>query len=149
MIARFDVLRRALLGALAALVCAAAAWAIDPDEQLDDPALEARARALSKTLRCVVCQSQSIDESASPLAKDLRQLVRERLLAGDTDAEARAYIVERYGDYVLLAPPVRGRTIFLWLGPLIFIGGGGAVFWTVLRRARASDGAGGGGDAAP
>ena len=112
---------------LALLVCLAmtaisGARAVEPGEILPDPALEARARTISKSLRCLVCQNQSIDDSNADLAKDLRLLVRERLVAGDTDAEAIGYIVARYGDYVLLNPPFRPRTVVLWAGPpAIFI----------------------------
>ncbi|HET8729108.1 MAG TPA: cytochrome c-type biogenesis protein [Alphaproteobacteria bacterium] len=100
-----------------ALLLAAPAFAVDPGERLDDPALEARARDISAELRCLVCQNQSIDDSNAPLARDLRILVRERLKAGDSDREAIAYITARYGDYVLLKPPFRGDTLLLWLGP--------------------------------
>lgn len=92
-------------------------WAVDPDEKLADPKLEERAREISKELRCLVCQNQSIDDSDAELAKDLRVLVRERLLAGDTNEEARAYIVARYGDFVLLKPPVKPETYALWITP--------------------------------
>ena len=107
---------------LAFLVCLAigpysGARAVEPDEILSDPAIEARARTISKSLRCLVCQNQSIDDSNADLAKDLRLLVRERLVAGDTDAVTIEYIVARYGDYVLLKPPFKARTFFLWAGP--------------------------------
>ncbi len=98
-------------------VLAMPAWAVQPDEQLDDLALEARAREISAELRCLVCQNQSIDDSNAPLARDLRILVRERLKAGDTNDEVLDYIVDRYGDYVLLRPPFRAGTWLLWLGP--------------------------------
>jgi len=93
--------------------------AVQPDEVLDDPALEARARAISTELRCVVCQNQSIDDSDAELARDLRLLVRERLVAGDTDDEVVDYIVARYGDFVLLRPPWQPNTYALWLTPPI------------------------------
>ncbi|MEP5779221.1 MAG: cytochrome c-type biogenesis protein, partial [Hyphomicrobiales bacterium] len=100
------------------------ALAVNPDEVLSDPALEARARALSVNLRCLVCQNQSIDDSDAELAKDLRVLVRERLVAGDSDVAVIDYIVARYGEYVLLKPRLGAHTIVLWLSPfvLLFIG---------------------------
>ena len=98
-----------------------AAHAVTPDEVLQDPKLEARARELSQILRCVVCQNQSIDDSNAPLAHDLRVLVRERLSAGDTDKQAIAYLVARYGNFVLLRPPVQANTLLLWLGPALFL----------------------------
>lgn len=115
-----------------------AAFAAEPDELLDDPVLEARAEKLDAQLRCVVCQSQSIAESNAPLAKDLRLLVRERLMAGDTDSEIIAYVVERYGDYVLLKPPVQGNTLFLWGFPALALIAGGAGAFVFLRRSKAA-----------
>ena len=99
----------------------APAWAVAVDTPLDDPLLEARARAIHKQLRCLVCQNQSIEDSNAGLARDLRILVRDRISAGDSDAAAIGYIVERYGDWVLLQPPVKGRTVLLWLGPILFL----------------------------
>lgn len=93
------------------------ARAVNPDEMLADPALEHRARVISKDLRCLVCQNQSIDDSDAGLAKDLRVLVRERLKAGDSNEQVIDYVVARYGDFVLLKPPVKGSTIVLWVGP--------------------------------
>jgi len=104
---------------VAALGATPAILAVEPDEVLDDPVLEARAREISRHLRCVVCQSQSIDESSAPLAKDMRILVRERLIAGDSDEDVYAYLVNRYGDYVLLMPPVQRNTVFLWAAPAV------------------------------
>lgn len=95
--------------------------AAEPDEMLADPVLEARAGALSKELRCVVCQNQSIDDSAAPLARDMRLLVRERLAAGDTDAQVKAYLVHRYGNFVLLKPPLQADTLMLWFGPILIL----------------------------
>lgn len=121
-----------LAALLVALLLATPAGAVLPEERLEDPALESRARQISRDLRCVVCQNQSIDESDAPLAADLRVLVRERLLAGDSDEEAKAYLVARYGDYVLLKPAFDIGTAVLWLGPLlaVLIGGAGvAVYW--------------------
>ena len=94
--------------------------AVDPTEILTNPTLEKRARHISKDLRCLVCQNQSIDDSDATLARDLRSLVRERLVRGDTDLEVIDYVVSRYGDFVLLRPPVKGVTILLWLGPVVF-----------------------------
>jgi cytochrome c-type biogenesis protein CcmH len=97
------------------------AYAVQPNEMLQDPALEARARALSAHLRCLVCQNQSIDDSDAPLAKDLRLLVRERLVAGDSDNEVTNYLVARYGEFVLLRPPFAMHTLLLWLTPLLLL----------------------------
>jgi len=94
--------------------------ATDPHEIMVDKTLEKRARAINKELRCVVCQNQSIDDSDAPLAKDLRMLVRANLIQGKTDQEVIDYVVSRYGDFVLLKPPVKGATIPLWLGPILF-----------------------------
>ncbi len=113
------------------------ALAVQPDEILDDPVLEARARQLSKGLRCLVCRNESIDESNADLARDLRLLVRERLVAGDSDAQAVAFIVERYGEYVLLKPTATGSSILLWLaGPLMLLTGLGICAAYLRRRAR-------------
>ena len=112
------------------------AQAVEPDEILDDPALEARAREISKDLRCVVCQNQDIDSSNAGVARDLRLLVRERLVAGDTDAEVLEFVRARYGDYVLLRPPFKPENYALWLAPAVLVLiGAGAVF-VVLRRNR-------------
>lgn len=98
-----------------------AGYAVEPDEMLADPELEARAREISKDLRCVVCQNENIDESNAELARDLRLLVRERLKEGDTDEEVVQYVVDRYGDYVLLKPPFKAKTYALWFGPPVFL----------------------------
>ena len=128
-------MKRAALVLMTALVLAGPARAVNPDEQLADPTLEARAVAISRELRCVVCQNQSIDDSDAALAGDLRVLVRERLVAGDTDREAIAFIVARYGTYVLLKPPLVAETLALWLGPLaVLLGGGLAVAFYLKRR---------------
>jgi cytochrome c-type biogenesis protein CcmH len=116
-----------------ALLLAFPALAVEPDEILTDPALEARARALTLELRCVVCQNQSVDDSDAPLAKDMRVLVRERIKAGDTDDEVRAFIVARYGKFVLLRPPLEGDTILLWFGPLILTAIGAVAAWAYIR----------------
>lgn len=126
------------LALLLLLSLAAPAGAVQPDEVLADPALEARARALSQGLRCLVCRNENIDESNADLARDLRLLVRERLVAGDTDAEVIAYLVDRYGEYVLLNPPATGSNLILWVaGPALLIValGGAAVY---LRRRRSA-----------
>ena len=95
------------------------ALAVEPDEMLKDPALEARARALSQTLRCMVCQNESIDESNAPLARDLRLLVRERIQNGESDAAVREFLVARYGEFILLEPRFGARTLLLWTAPLL------------------------------
>jgi cytochrome c-type biogenesis protein CcmH len=112
------------------------ALAVEPDEVLDDPALEARARELSRDLRCMVCQNQSIDDSDAPLAKDLRILVRERLVAGDSDTEVIDYLVVRFGEFVLLKPRVGPATYILWGAPAIILVIGLAVLFAALRRRR-------------
>lgn len=117
------------------LVVAAPVAAVLPAEQLPDPQQEARARAISRDLRCVQCQNQSIDDSEAPIAHDLRVVLRERIAAGATDVQARDYIVQRYGSYVLLKPPVEAGTLLLWLGPAAFVAIGGiAAALTVTRR---------------
>ncbi|HYZ39394.1 MAG TPA: cytochrome c-type biogenesis protein [Stellaceae bacterium] len=110
--------------------------AVEPSERLADPALETRARALSQELRCLVCQNQSIDESNANLAHDLRVLLRKRLAAGDTDQQVRDYIVSRYGQFVLLDPPFEPLTYLLWLGPPLFVFGGGGLLLVRARRRR-------------
>ena len=113
-------MNRSILGAVLVLVCLLVgnALALQPNEVLKDPALEARARALSKDIRCLVCQNQSIDDSNADLARDLRVLVRERLQKGDSDPEILDFLVKRYGDFVLLKPPVKVSTYLLWYGPI-------------------------------
>lgn len=119
-----------------ALLAAPPVMAVQPDEMLADPSLEARARVLSKGLRCLVCRNENIDDSDAQLARDLRILLRERLVAGDTDAEAVAFLVDRYGEYVLLNPPATGANILLWFaGPAMLIAGVGIAFVTFRRRA--------------
>ncbi len=132
---------RALAIWLAALLLAAPALAVLPDEMLANPRLEARARIISQQLRCMVCQNQTIDDSDASLARDLRLLVRERLQRGDSDRQATAYIVARYGHYVLLQPPFEAATLLLWLGPAAFVlaGGGGVAMYLNRRRATAPD----------
>jgi cytochrome c-type biogenesis protein CcmH len=114
--------RRAFYGILVVLVAfTTLARAVTPDEVLPDPKLEMRARAISQVLRCVVCQNQGIDDSNAPLAHDLRVLLRERLASGDTDEQALDFIVARYGNFVLLNPPMQLNTLVLWLGPALFL----------------------------
>jgi cytochrome c-type biogenesis protein CcmH len=128
---------RALLLALMLAIATMPALAVNPDEILADPALEARARAISANLRCLVCQNQSIDDSDADLAHDLRVLVRERLTAGDTDAETTQYIVDRYGEFVLLTPVVAPHTIVLWVAaPVVLLIGVVAVVIFAVRRRR-------------
>lgn len=110
---------------LASLFVASTAGAVLPDEQLADPALEARARTISKQLRCVVCQNQSIDDSDAPLARDLRVIVREQLSAGKSDEQTMDFVVDRYGHFVLLKPPFEPATWALWLAPLFVLLAGG------------------------
>ena len=121
---------------LLALALAGPALAVQPDEILPDPALEARARAITGELRCVVCQSESIDDSNADIARDLRLRVRERIVAGDSDAEVVAFVVDRYGEFVLLRPPFNARNAVLWLaGPLLLVAGGGLAFGFIRRKA--------------
>lgn len=120
---------------VAALLMPQLVFAVQPDEILKDPALEARARALSQELRCMVCQNQSIDDSDAPLARDLRLLVRERLQKGDTDKQVLDFLVDRYGNFVLLKPPVEPQTLLLWtVSPLMLIVGIGALIVMARRR---------------
>ncbi len=128
----------AVVGLLLAL--AGAAGAVEPRERLADPALEARARALSKELRCLVCQNESIDDSNADLAHDLRVLLRERIAAGDSDRQALQFIVSRYGDFVLLKPPVEPATYALWFGPpaILLLGAAGAVLYLRRRKLEAA-----------
>jgi cytochrome c-type biogenesis protein CcmH len=127
--------RFALFALLAALVIPAAALAVTPDEMLKDPVLESRARDLSRELRCMVCQNQSIDDSEAPLAKDLRLLVRERLTAGDSDQQVLNFLVARYGAFVLLKPPFEWHTLLLWgLPPAVLLAGMIALIMMARRR---------------
>jgi cytochrome c-type biogenesis protein CcmH len=130
--------RRLALLAATLLLLAGPAAAVTPDEQLPDPAQEARARALSQELRCVVCQNQTIDESDATLAHDLRVILRERIAAGDTDKQAEDYLVQRYGSYVMLRPPFQADTVALWLGPLavLLLGGLGVGIYMRGRNPR-------------
>ena len=129
-----------LPGFLTALTVAAfalTAQAVQPDEILEDPVLEARARDLSKDIRCLVCQNESIESSNAELAKDLRVLVRERLVAGDSDQQVLDFLVERYGDFVLLRPPFKPQTYLLWFGPAAILLLGGLAIVAYFRRREA------------
>jgi cytochrome c-type biogenesis protein CcmH len=119
------------------LVAAPNVWAVQPDEILPDRALETRARVLSRELRCMVCQNQSIDDSDAPLARDLRILVRERLKAGDSDRQVLDFLVARYGEFVLLKPRLTWRTALLWLAPILILIAGLIAIGAALRRRRA------------
>ena len=111
-----------------------AAYAVQPDEVMADPAKEARARELSRELRCMVCQNQSIDDSDAPLARDLRLLVRERIASGDSDNQVIDFLVARYGEFVLLKPRFTLHTLLLWLLPPFALAGGGLALWFYSRR---------------
>jgi cytochrome c-type biogenesis protein CcmH len=127
--------RRALCALVLALLLAFPAFAVEPSEMLKDPTLEARARDISRALRCVVCQNQSIDDSGAEVAHDMRRAVRERLVAGDSDRQVFDYMVARYGYFVLLKPPFRYGTLLLWLGtPLVLLLAVTAILLTALRR---------------
>jgi cytochrome c-type biogenesis protein CcmH len=132
---------KVLLLIAALLVVPFDANAVDPGEILKDPTLEIRARAISKGLRCVVCQNQSIDDSDAQLARDLRILVRDRIIAGDSDTDVIEYVVSRYGDFVLLRPPVKGVTMVLWFGPVVIalIGLGGLVLFFRRQKKYAAE----------
>ena len=129
---------RALI--LVLILLAGPALAVNPNEMLPDPALEARARAISADLRCPVCQGETIDDSNTPISRDLRVAVRERLVAGDTDAQVIGYVVARYGEYVLFNPRATGSGLVLWLaGPAMLLGGAVLAFATTRRRAAAPE----------
>ena len=119
----------------AALCLSGAAYAVEPAEMLKDPALEARARDVSKELRCVVCQNETIDESHAEIAHDMRMLVRERITAGDSNQQIIDYMVSRYGDYVRLSPRFMTSTLILWIGPFVILLIGGFVVAARLRQA--------------
>jgi cytochrome c-type biogenesis protein CcmH len=127
---------RALLAIIFLIFTALPAHAVNPDEVLADPALEARARTLSAELRCMVCQNQSIDDSNADLAKDLRLLVRERLKDGDTDQQVLDYLVSRYGEFVLLKPRLNQHTLILWAMPFGLALIGGVIVLVQMRRRR-------------
>ncbi|WP_134497680.1 cytochrome c-type biogenesis protein [Microvirga pakistanensis] len=125
---------RFVLALLTALVFSLSALAVQPDEVLKDPALEKRAREISSGLRCLVCQNQSIDDSDAQLAKDLRLLVRERLVAGDSDQQIHDFLVQRYGEFVLLKPTFSAHTLLLWLTPVLVLVLGGIGAYAALRQ---------------
>jgi cytochrome c-type biogenesis protein CcmH len=127
-----------IIAACLALLFATASFAVQPDEILTDPALEARARSLSAQLRCLVCQNQSIDDSDAPLARDLRLLVRERLAAGDSDAQVKQFLVARYGEFVLLRPMLSARTMMLWTAPFMVLLVGAGIAVAAARRRTAA-----------
>ena len=134
------ILRRALIVVVTLLLSLASVHAANPDERLSDPALESRARAISKELRCVVCQNQTIDDSDASIARDLRILVRERLTAGDTDDEVVSFVVARYGEFVLMRPRFGWHTALLWAAPILLLLGG--VGYLLTRRRPAPQGSG-------
>jgi cytochrome c-type biogenesis protein CcmH len=128
------VFRRKLITSIVAhLIVSTSVWAVEPDEKLANPTLEARARVISAELRCLVCQNQSIDDSNAPLARDLRLLVRERLSAGNSDAEIMRYLIDRYGEFVLLRPRFSTRNALLWLTPFALLAGVMIVLWQRQR----------------
>ena len=132
--------RRRWLALVVGLLLAGPAFAVQPDEMLKDPALEARAREISRELRCLVCRNESIDDSDAGLARDLRLLLRERMVAGDSDTAAVAYIVDRYGEFVLLRPNALGGNLLLWwAGPLMLLGGGAVAVAMLRRRSNAGE----------
>jgi cytochrome c-type biogenesis protein CcmH len=130
-------MKRLVFALMLTLGVALPAGAVQPGEQLADPALEARARALSREIRCLVCQNESIDDSEADLAHDLRVIVRERIVAGDNDEQVKAFLVARYGDFVLLNPPVKPATWVLWFGPfaVLVLAAVGAGFYLKRRQA--------------
>jgi cytochrome c-type biogenesis protein CcmH len=130
-------MRAAFSATILFLALSFAAFAVEPDEMLADPALEARARALSQTLRCMVCQNQSIEDSAAPLARDLRLIVREHIKAGESDQEIRDFLVARYGEFVLLDPRPSAHTVVLWAVPALILLVGGAWIAFVFFRGHA------------
>ena len=128
-------MRRLVTALVLAAIASNSSLAVQPEEMLKDPKLEARARELSRELRCMVCQNQSIDESEAPLARDLRLLVRERLTKGDTDQQVLDFLVVRYGEFVLLKPPLESRTIILWaLPPVALLAGAVGLVFAMRRR---------------
>jgi cytochrome c-type biogenesis protein CcmH len=127
-------LRAALFLALA--LAASAAHAIRPDEVMTDPTLEARARTLSAELRCMVCQNESIDDSDAPLAHDIRMLIRDRIAEGQSNDAVRAFLVSRYGDFILLKPPFKPETLLLWLSAPLTLALGALGIWAAMRRPR-------------
>jgi cytochrome c-type biogenesis protein CcmH len=133
-------LKRVVLALAFVAAMATAAHAVQPDEIMSDPVKEARARDLSRELRCMVCQNQSIDDSEAPLARDLRLLVRERIAAGDSDAQVMDFLVARYGEFVLLKPRLNSHTWLLWFLTPLALGAGGIALWAHGRRRARSGG---------
>ena len=131
-------MRRALAGLLM-LLASALAFGQAEEVAKPDPVVEARLKALGDELRCLVCQNQTIADSSAPLALDLRNQIRAQVAQGRTDGEIRAYMVERYGDFVLYRPPLRTTTVLLWVGPFVLLAAGAAIFVLVVRRRRADD----------
>jgi cytochrome c-type biogenesis protein CcmH len=134
-------MRRLLAAAFVVAALMSPARAVQPDEIMADPAKEARARELSRELRCMVCQNQSIDDSEAPLARDLRLLVRERIASGDSDAQVIEFLVARYGEFVLLKPRLERQTLLLWAVPPLVLVVGGLALWIEARRRRTQAGA--------
>lgn len=134
-------MRKLVFIAILLMLAVPAAYAVQPDEIMTDPAKEARARDLSRELRCMVCQNQSIDDSDAPLARDLRLLVRERIATGDSDSQVIDFLVARYGEFVLLKPRFTSHTLLLWLLPPLALIGGGVALWFFSRRRTPSSGA--------
>lgn len=131
---------RALLGALAALLCVQIAFAIDTAPAFDDPQMQERYERLSRELRCLVCRSETIADSNAPLAHDLRRLLRELMAAGKSNEEIITYMTDRYGDYVLYKPPLQPRTFLLWAAPvLLLLGGAATAAVVIMRKARLPD----------
>ncbi|NAZ36051.1 cytochrome c-type biogenesis protein [Rubellimicrobium sp. CFH 75288] len=131
-------MRAPALALAAVLLLSAPALAVQPDEILSDPSLEARARAISEGLRCPVCRNESIDESTADVARDMRLFVRERLVAGDSDRAVVEAVVARYGEYVLLRPTAEGANLLLWLMPAALLAGGAGIAWGAVRRRAAA-----------
>jgi len=129
---------RRFLAAFLMSVAVTPVLAVQPDEMLDDPQKEQRAQELGEQIRCVVCQNQAIEESNAPLAADMRQLLRERIKAGDSNAEIKAYLTDRYGDFVLLKPPMKPATYALWYGPFVVVALGAVGIVVYFRRRRAA-----------
>jgi len=122
------------------LLLAAPAFAAPAPDSFADPAMEARARALQRQLRCLVCQGESIDESGATLAADLRHLVRQQMAAGKSDTQIKAYLVARYGDFILMQPPLQADTLILWIAPfVVLLGAGGVAFWAIRRAKPTAD----------
>lgn len=137
-LAHFRRMVAALIAAMMVLAAVPPALAVQPDEVLADPVLEERARDISAGLRCVVCRNESIDQSNAEIARDLRLMVRERLVAGDSDEDVVAYVVARYGEYVLMRPTMTGGNILLWVAPLVLMLAGGALSLVYIRRRAAA-----------